>query len=296
MARSPHLARFEEFPGFPGMADQFFEAPRALQFFARMQAEEFDLALQLHGSGVYANPFTLMLGARATAGFIRPGDPAGRLAAALPLPESGHEIRRVLSLPIFLGAPPQGDETEFPLWPADQAAAEGLLRGAERPLIGLHPAAREATKRWPVERFAALAGQLQRCHGGTVVLVGGADELPLAEAVARAAGAPCLNLAGRTTLPVLGAVIRRLALLVSNDSGPAHIAYALCTPSVTVFGGTDPARWGPPGPSAGPHRVITNPIACWPCDYWVCPIGYQCLAGISVAQVRGAAEEIIGSP
>ena len=151
-----------------------------------MQAEEFDLALQLHGSGVYANPFTLMLGARATAGFIRPGDPAGRLAAALPLPESGHEIRRVLSLPVFLGAPPQGDETEFPLWPEDHAAAEELLRGAERPLIGLHPAAREATKRWPAERFAALAGQLQRCHGGTVVLVGGADELPLAEAVARA--------------------------------------------------------------------------------------------------------------
>ncbi len=300
VARSPHLARFEEFPGFPGMADQFFDPRRALQFFARMQAEEFDLALQINGSGVYSNPFTLMLGARATAGFVRAGDPAGRLDAALPLPEKGHEIARVLSLPVFLGASARGDETEFPLWPDDHLAAEDLLRGAAGPLIGVHPAAREATKRWPAERFAELAGQLQRCYGGTVVVLGGAEERSLADAVANDLRVPLRYLAGRTSLPVLGAVIQRLALLVSNDSGPAHIAYALHRPTVTVFGGTDPARWGPPGwsaegPARGPHRVIVNPVPCWPCDYWVCPIGYQCLDGISVARVRQAAEEVMVS-
>jgi ADP-heptose:LPS heptosyltransferase len=296
VARSPHLAGFAEFPGYPGMADQFFEPQRALQFFAAMQAEQFDLALQMNGSGVYSNPFTLMLGARATAGFVRPGDPAGRLDAALPLPETGPEIRRMLSLPAFLGAPSQGEGTEFPLWPDDHAAAEDLLAGADRPLIGIHPAAREATKRWPAGRFAALAAQLQRFHGGTLVLVGGPDERPLAEAVANDLSAPCLNLAGRTSLPVLGAVIARLAVLVTNDSGPAHVGYALGTPTVTVFGGTDPARWGPPAWSAeapGLHQVITNPVPCWPCDYWVCPIGYQCLAGISVAEVKQAAEQVI---
>ena len=295
-ARSPYLAGFAEFPGYPGMADQFFEPQRALQFFTTMQAERFDLALQMNGSGVYSNPFTLMLGARATAGFVRPGDPAGRLDAALPLPETGPEIRRMLSLPAFLGAPSQGEETEFPLWPDDQVAAEDLLAGAERPLIGFHPAAREATKRWPAGRFAELAAQLLRSHGGTLVLVGGPDERPLAEAVANDLSATCLNLAGRTSLPVLGAVIARLALLVTNDSGPAHIGYALGTPTVTVFGGTDPARWGPPGWSAeapGLHRVITNPVPCWPCDYWVCPIGYQCLEGISVAEVKQAAEQVL---
>lgn len=76
-------------PGFPGIAEQLFEPRRALEFCAAMQAERFDLAVQMHGSGVYANPFTLLLGARVTAGFIRPGDSPGRLDAALPMPTCG---------------------------------------------------------------------------------------------------------------------------------------------------------------------------------------------------------------
>ena len=76
VARSPHLARFVEFPGYPGMADQFFEPRRALSFFAAMQAEQFDLALQMNGSGVYSNPFTLML--------VRPPRPALSAPATRP--------------------------------------------------------------------------------------------------------------------------------------------------------------------------------------------------------------------
>ena len=75
------LGCFDEiipFPGYPGLAEQFFDPARALAFFQEMQAEQFDLAIQMQGSGVYSNPFTLMLGARRTAGFVRPGDPAGR--------------------------------------------------------------------------------------------------------------------------------------------------------------------------------------------------------------------------
>src|SRR5205807_6939104 len=117
VARSPHLDRFIAFPGFPGIAEQFFDARRAVQFFQEMQAEQFDLAVQMQGSGIYSNPFTLMLGARMTAGFVRPGDPPGRLDAALPLPEREHEVRRMLALATFLGVPPRGEELEYPLWP-----------------------------------------------------------------------------------------------------------------------------------------------------------------------------------
>ncbi len=115
--------------------------------------------------------------------------------------------------------------------------------------------------------------------------------MPLAEAVAGAVQGPCLNLAGRTALGPLGAVIERLAVLITNDSGPAHIAYALGAPTITIFGGTDPARWGPP--AAPEFRVLVNRVACWPCDYWECPVGYQCLEGISPAQVLTAAEEVM---
>src|SRR5919202_6512255 len=151
--RSPHLDRFVRFPGFPGIAEQFFDARQTVKFFQQMQTEQFDLAVQMHGSGVYSNPFTLMLGARTTAGFVREGDPAGRLDAALPMPQKENEVRRILALATFLGASPQGEKTEFPLWSEDREAAERLLAGVQRPLIGLHPAAREATKRWAPERF-----------------------------------------------------------------------------------------------------------------------------------------------
>ena len=99
--RSPHLDHFVPFPGFPGTAEQFFDAPRGTNFFADMQAERFDLAIQLHGSGVYSNPFTSMLGARWTVGFVRPDEPAGLLDVALPMPAKGHERDRLLAMSTF---------------------------------------------------------------------------------------------------------------------------------------------------------------------------------------------------
>ncbi len=291
VARSPHLDHFVEFPGFPGMAEQFFDARRTTRFFKEMQAHAFDLAIQMHGSGVYSNPFTLLLGAGATAGFVRPGDSAGRLDAALPFPEGGHEVRRPLVLATFLGAPNHNEATEFPLLMKDHREAEELLNRADFPLIGLHPAARDATKRWALDRFAKAGIELQKNHGGTVVVLGGRDEPPLAQTVADMVGEKCLNLAGKTNLGVLGAVIARLAVLVTNDSGPAHVAYALRTPTVTIFGGTDPSVWGPPAGSE--FRVVVNPVSCWPCTYLDCPIGYNCLEGISVEKVVEKASEVL---
>lgn len=287
------LAVFErvvDFPGYPGLAEQFFSAERALAFFQAMQALRFDLAVQMQGSGVYANPFTLMLGAQWTAGFIRPGDGPGRLDAVLPVPEV-HEIRRNLVLAAFLGAPPVGERPEFPLLPEDEAAAERLLAGAPRPWIGAHTSARDRTRRWPIERFAAAAAALQRRHGGTVVLIGEERDRAEMQAAFAAAGAPFRNLAGCAALPVAGAVIRRLAVFLTNDTGPAHIAYAVGAPAVTIFGGGDPERNGPIAP--GPFRVLAYPVACRPCDTGDCPIGFHCLDQVPVEQVVQAAEEII---
>ncbi|XWK89577.1 MAG: hypothetical protein U7127_05805 [Phormidium sp.] len=101
VARSPQIDRFIPFPGFLGMAEQFFDPRKVVAFFQEMQAEQFDLAIQMHGSGVYSNPFTLMLGAKVNAGFIRPGDPAGKLDAALPISATENEVHRVLSLVRF---------------------------------------------------------------------------------------------------------------------------------------------------------------------------------------------------
>jgi ADP-heptose:LPS heptosyltransferase len=298
--RSPYLDRVIPFPGFPGIAEQFFDARRCLGFLQAVQAERFDLAIQMQGSGVHSNPFTLLLGARATAGFVRAGEGAGRLDAALPYPERGHEVSRPLALAAFLGAPARGTATEFPLWPADHAAAETLLREAAPPLIGLHPSARDAARRWPPERFAATGAALLRRHGGTLVLLGDAEAHATARALRAALPADlarrCRDLTGATTLPVLGAVIARLAALVTNDSGPAHIAYALGAPTITIFGGSNPEAYGPP--HAGPFRVVLRDVPCRPAGSLPCAscaYDHRCLTGVAVADVLAAAEEVIGS-
>jgi len=289
--RLPYLDRFIAFPGYPGLAEQFFDARRTLKFFQQMQAEHFDLAIQMQGSGVYSNPFVLMLGARMTVGFVRTEDPPGRLDAALPFPQEGHEVLRVLTMAEFLGASAQGEATDFPLSSTDQAAACMLLKDAQPPLIGLHPAARALTRRWPLERFAAAGSELRQRFGGTLVLLGEEEEHLNAERVLQLAGGPGLNLAGRTSLPELGAVLQHLAVLLTNDTGPAHIAYALNIPTVTLFGGEDPRRYGALQP--GPFQMLVHDVACRPCDYVECPIGYVCLENLTVEQAVAAAEKVI---
>jgi ADP-heptose:LPS heptosyltransferase len=289
--RIPYIDRFIPFPGFPGIASQLFHAADAVQFFHNMLAEEFDLALQIHGSGVYANPFTLLLGAKHTVGFIRPGDPADHLDGALIFPQSGHEVQRLLRMAEFLGIPATDERREFPLWPEDGVQAEALLAGLEAPVIGLHPAAHSLTRRWPLERFAAVGKELQRRHGGTLVILGGPGEHETAARLTALLGANVLDLTGKTSLPVSGAVIQRLALLITNDSGPAHIAYALNTPTVVVWGGEDLERYGPP--QVGPFRVLLHPVDCRPCGYAQCPIGYICLEQITPELALNACEEVL---
>ena len=131
--RSSHIDEFEPFPGYPGIAEQFFNARRTAAFFSRMQEKKFDLAVQMHGSGVYSNTFTLMLGARSAGGFVREGDGPGRLEAALPWPSSLPAVKRALSLAVFLGAPDCGAEREFPLLPADHRARQTCLKVARSP-------------------------------------------------------------------------------------------------------------------------------------------------------------------
>ncbi len=127
----------------------------------------------------------------------------------------------------------------------------------------MHPWAREELRRWPAERFAAAGRELRRRYGGTLVLLGDAEARTMCAAVARQVGQPCLDLTGRTSLPTLGAVIARLALLLTNDTGPAHIAYALGAPTVTISGADDPARYAPLG--SGPFRVLAQPGARLDC-------------------------------
>src|SRR5438132_13978245 len=287
--RLPYIDQYVEFPGLPGIAEQLFEPADAISFFQRIQSEDLDLAIQMQGSGAYSNSYMLMMGGRATAGFIRRGDGPGLLDAALPLPNSGHETDRMLALVQFLGAARQGREPDFRLTAADRAEAEELLAGAARPLIGLHPASRDSRRGWPVERFAATGRQLQERAGGTLIVFAEGEHASQASTVVEAAGGRAINLAGRLSLPVLGAVIRTLDVLVTNDSGPAHIAYTLATPTVTIVGKGDSERYGPV--VDGPFRLLRDRSPSEQCSH--CGPGCLCLTKIRVADAVEAAVRVM---
>jgi ADP-heptose:LPS heptosyltransferase len=167
---------------------------------------------------------------------------------------------------------------------------EGPL-SARRPLIGIHAGAHAPARRWPAERFAVVADHLAQRFGAQIMLTGGPGEEEIAQAVAERMAAPALNLAGRTSLGALGALIAALDLYVTNDSGPAHLAYAALTPSVTIFGPGDLERWGPL--DGRHHRVVREPVACSPCGYQECPIDHRCLRWIAPARVIDTAEALL---
>jgi ADP-heptose:LPS heptosyltransferase len=156
--------------------------------------------------------------------------------------------------------------------------------------IGLQPGARWDNKRWPVPRFVELVGLLSRSHPGhRIAIFGGGEDRPLGQAVAQADPARCLDLTGRVSLPGMIEALRCVDLLVTNDTGPMHVAAALGKAVVALFGPTDPARTGPYGQVESALRA-PQPPPCAPCLKPVCrhsePLA--CLNGITPAQVVAA--------
>lgn len=124
-----------------------------------------------------------------------------------------------------------------------QQAADALLAGVDKPFALLNPGGNRADKRWPIERFAAVAAELSRQHGLAIVVSGAPAEAVLLDQLATVSSVPVLNLASRgVTLGSLKSAIQRSAIVITNDTGPRHLAVALDRPVVTLFGPTD-HRW-----------------------------------------------------
>lgn len=242
-----YLDGFLEFPGFPGLPEKPFQVERFPDFLSQTRDMKLDLAVQMHGSGSFVNPLTVLLGARNTAGFYTPGEYCPDPMRYLAWPGHGLEIRRLLRLTQFLGCPDAGEDLEFPLHEDDfrrlGATGDGLdLDGHE--LACIHPGASVFERRWPASRFAAV-GRSLIARGLRVVLTGSRAERALTEQVGRELGGPFVNLAGRTDLGALAALLSRARVLVSNDTGVAHLAVAVGTPGVIISTGENPSRWAP---------------------------------------------------
>jgi ADP-heptose:LPS heptosyltransferase len=203
-----------------------------------------DLAVNLHGRGPESTALLLASEPRRLIAFHHD---------AIPVTFDGpdwqpgeHEVARWCRLLEHYGIP--ADPTELAL-PAPPVSLPLALRGA----TVVHPGAADAARRWPPERWAAVAMR-ERANQRQVVVTGSASEIPLARRVATIAGLPDdAVLAGRTDLVTLAAIIAGAGRVVCGDTGVAHLATAFGTPSVVLFGPVPPSEWGPP---PGPHRAI----------------------------------------
>jgi ADP-heptose:LPS heptosyltransferase len=214
-----------------------------------------EVAVNLHGTGPQSHRALDAVTSRTRIGFRPPdADHAARGSSGWTGPDWAriagkhpHERERWCALLAAHGVP--ADPSEVAL----RAPARVLRR--DPPPVLVHPGARYGAKRWPGRRFAEVAAALERA-GHHVLVTGSEQERPLARAVAATAGLPESRVvAGRTTLEQLFGLVAGAGLVISGDTGIAHIATAYRTPSVVLFGPVPPAQWGPP--ENGPHLVLT---------------------------------------
>jgi ADP-heptose:LPS heptosyltransferase len=170
------------------------------------------------------------------------------------------------------------------------AGASTLRAGA---YACVHPGARSATRRWPVERFAEVADGLSE-HGLRVVLTGSGEEQELTRAVSDRMKAPAVDLAGELDLGGMAAIIADARLLVSNDTGVSHLASALGVPSVIVFSASDPARWAPLDRAR--HRCVLPVVeGRIPCGHPGCHTDRPCSLSIPAEPVWREVRDLLES-
>ena len=180
--------------------------------------------------------------------------------------------------------------------------ARELLKGMKRPVLGINPGATYGSaKRWFPERFAEVANWFISDTGGSAVVFGGKPEVGIADEIVkkmipefRAPGS-MLSLAGNTSLRDLISLISECDVFLTNDSGPLHIAYAVKTPLVAIFGSTDPALTGPPPATDGPGaEVITPDLPCSPCFERTCRNNdMRCMYAITPDEVYYAIKKVL---
>ncbi|WP_027209785.1 lipopolysaccharide heptosyltransferase II [Burkholderia sp. WSM2232] len=218
-----------------------------------------------------------------------------------PQQRTRHEVERQLDLVRQVGAHAPDTSMRFAVHESDrrtltkQLAARGLQVEANgsAPWIVLHPGATAASRRYPPERFGQVATRLAHETSAPILITGGASERDLVEAVIAAAAprvrAQLHDMSGALTLGELAALIERTSVLVSNNSGPVHLASALGTPVVDLYALTNPQHT----PWQTPHRVLFRDVECRWCYRSVCPQHHHaCLLGVTPGEVVTAALEL----
>jgi lipopolysaccharide heptosyltransferase II len=263
-------------------------------FLVRIRAQRFDLVVDLQRhlkSGVVS----WMSGAPHRVGFHPADSKEGNgFFNNLHIERFGADIAKLehyLKFIDYLGIPRAPIEWDFALTKEEWAAVESHLAPAAKPYAVLFVGTRWPSKQWFAEQIAECAAMLQAGHGFDVLLLGAAADRELARHALAGAGERVFDLVGKTTLREAVGIIQRANLAVGPDTGLMHIAAAVGTPVISLWGATDPGRTGPYGFA---DLAIRGQAPCVPCQKRHCPIGRVCMQSISTAMIAAKAELALG--
>lgn len=263
-----------------------------LAFMRTMRTRSYDLVIEARGDIREILLLAWPLRARHTVSYAVGGG-GFLLDHVVPYPGIKHKVEYHLDIARYLGCTVGPVEWGLVSRPEEHRALDALLGsvGVTGAYAAIHPGSRLPLKMWPLERYAALADRLAERHGLPVVLLGAPEERALAGKVADLMGHRTVNLAGALDLRGLACLLSRAALLVCNDSSPMHIAAAVGTPTVAIFGPSKSVETAPFSPVGS---VVERVYPCrFSCDESTCgntakPHG--CLRDITVEEVLAAAE------
>ena len=279
LAGNPNVARVLDYPSRP--------TPRSLMALVReLRRRRYDVGIGLDRSPV-VNGLLWLARISERAGIDNQGRGIGLTRRAVPRPGQ-HETELFLTVTAGAGAPAVGVEPEYHVDPSLHERVGTLLPPGDGPLVIVHPGgavnpgATMPSKRWPSASFAALVNLVVGELGARVVLVGAESDRAAVDRVRDGAGVPVTDLCGRLDLPSLAAVVRRADVYIGNDSGASHLAAAVGTPTITIFGPTSPRRYRP----LGARSLVCAPPTSWDLTGDVDLRGGQPgLTGIDIAQV-----------
>jgi heptosyltransferase II len=301
----------------------FSDSEGVLDVARRVRAEKFDLALVFPNSprsalevflagvprrvglarpwrnffltGVIASPGTEILMRKKSAPEVQ------RLIAQSPppprqqFPESAHHLFRYLDIAAAAGASREPAAPRLVVSDEEVKEVRRKFSAGEQRLVGFNPGAEYGpAKRWPMERFIETARRLNKQTGCACWVFGGAAEREAGQHFVRElSDLPARSLAGETNLRELCAALKACDVVITNDTGPMHVAAAVGTPVVVPFGSTSPELTGPGLPWDKTHTLLCGNVPCAPCFRRECPIDLRCLRDVSVDQVVSAALQLL---
>jgi heptosyltransferase-1 len=265
-----------------------------LSFFNELRRYRFDLVIDLQGllrTGLMA----AASGAPVRLGFAEAREGARYFYThriAVPDAEQIHAVDRYWHVVEWLGAGAVEKQFRLPISPEERSAAEAELAGLPRPWLVVAPGSRWLTKQWPAAYFAELARRALSTVGGSIILVGVAEDRPLSATVATSVRGSVVDLTGKTSLPRLTAILSLADMMIANDTGPLHLAAALGLPCIAPYTCTKTVKHGPYAVSGG---GVETTVACGGSYFKRCPHQFRCFQELTPDRLWPMLAEVLQS-